>query len=420
VYSIRRFFFPPSIPGEYRSNFIHLYLDIGWFGILSGASINFLSVYATRLGATGFQIGLLSSMAAAVSLVLAIPAGRWLETQNINATVFRASVWYRLGYLLWVPLPWLFNEQAQVWALIVITLIMAIPLTPLAVGFNAVFAAAVPPQWRAHVAAVRNVAFAIAFMLSSLGSGYLLEHLPFPVGYQIVFGIGFLGAALSSLHLYFIKPLPTTSSVLPPRPQPALIKRALSPRLQLQTAIRLDIWNTPFRNTLLVFFAFHLTQYLALPLFPLFQVHQLHLADDQIGLGTALFYLAVLLGSTRLNEMVRNFGHRIVTGISVAGLAMYALLLAFSRNPVEFYWTSILGGLNYAMLLGSYANYLLEEIPIEDRPAYLAWYNVILNASILIGSLTGPLISHAIGLGGALILIALLRFLSGLAILKWG
>ena len=76
--------------------------------------------------------------------------------------------------------------------------------------------------------------------------------------------------------------------------------------------------------------------------------------------------------------------------------------------------------MNYGILIGSYANYLLEEIPIQDRPAHLAWYNVILNASILVGSLTGPLISNAFGLVAALILIALLRFLSGLAILKWG
>lgn len=395
-------------------------MDIGWFGILSGSSINFLSIYATRLGATGFQIGLLSSMAAAVSLMLAIPAGRWLETQNINKAVFHASVWYRLGYLLWVPLPWLFNDQAQVWVLIVIALLMAIPLTPLSVGFNALFAASVPPPWRAHVAGVRNVAFAVAFMFSSLGSGYLLEHLPFPMGYQIVFGIGFLGAILSSLNLYFIKPLPMTTTALPSRPQPASVKKALSPRQQLQTVIRFDIWKTPYRNILLVFLCFHLAQYLALPIFPLFQVRQLHLTDDQIGIGTAFFYLAVLLGSTRLNEVVRNFGHQKVTGLSVAGLAMYPLLLAFSRNATDFYWTSILGGFNYALLIGSYANYLLEEIPIEDRPAHLAWYNVVLNASILIGSLTGPLISNMFGLGMALILIALLRFLSGLAILKWG
>jgi predicted MFS family arabinose efflux permease len=99
---------------------------------------------------------------------------------------------------------------------------------------------------------------------------------------------------------------------------------------------------------------------------------------------------------------------------------MYPLLMALSRNPADFYWTSILGGLNYAMLIGSFANYLLEEIPIEDRPAYLAWYNVILNASILIGSLTGPLVSDALGLVVTLVLIGLLRFISGLAILKWG
>jgi MFS family permease len=420
VYSIRRFFFPPSIPGEYRPNFFHLYMDIGWFGILSGSAINFLNVYATRLGATGLQIGLLTSMAAAVSLALAIPAGRWLETQDINKAVFRASVWYRLGYLLWVPLPWLFSKQAQVWALIVIALLMAIPLTPLSVGFNAVFAAAVPPQWRAHVAGVRNVAFSLAFMLSSLGSGYLLEVLPFPMGYQIVFAIGFLGAALSSLHLYFIQPLQRMSVRLPPRPTPAPIKKALSPQELLQTAIRFDIWKTPFRNTLLVFFAFHLAQYLALPLFPLFQVRTLHLSDDQIGIGTALFYLTVLLGSTRFNEVVRNLGHHIVTGMSVAGLAIYPLMLALSRNPIDFYVTSLMGGLNLALLIGSYANYLLEEIPIEDRTAHLAWYNVILNAAILIGSLTGPLISDAIGLVGALIVVALLRLLSGLAILKWG
>ena len=418
--NLRRRVYPPSIPRAYRSNFLRLYLDIGWFGVLSGSSVNFLSVYATRLGASGVQIGLLSSMAAAVSLVLAIPAGRWLESQNINKAVFRTSIWTRMGYLLWVPLPWLFSADAQVWALIVIALLMAIPLTPLSVGFNAMFAAAVPPPWRAHVAGVRNAAFAIAYVLSALGSGFLLEHLPFPAGYQVVFGIGFIGAVLSSLQLYHIKPLRMASALQPPRPVPAEIKEALSPRQQLQTAIRYDIWRTPFRNTLLVFLAFHLAQYMALPLFPLYQVRQLHLTDDQIGIGTALFYLTVLLGSTRLNQVVRDFGHRRVTGLSVAGLAFYPLLLALSRNPAQFYWTSTLGGLNFALFSGAYANYLLEAIPIHDRPAHLAWYNVVLNASILTGSLAGPLLSQMVGLGTALVVIALLRLCSGLAILRWG
>lgn len=418
--NLRRAIPPVTIPPTYKPLFLHLCLDIGWFGILSGSSINFLSIYAARLGASGIQIGLLSSMAAAVSLLLAIPSGRWLERQDMSKAVFRASILYRLGYLLWVPLPWIFGELEQVWALIALAFLMAIPLTPLTVGFNALFASAVPAEWRAYVAGVRNTVYAITFILSSLGSGFLLDRLPFPEGYQLVFGIGFLGAAMSSLHLYFIKPVEADPDLpneqLPPDPHEA----AVQARSGWRAAMRLDIWRTPFRNVLLVFLGFHTAQYMALPLFTLYMVHGIGLTDDQIGLGTALFYVTVLFGSTQLARTVRRFGHHKVTGASVAGLAVYAFLLAISTAPLHYYVTSLIGGLNYALLLGAYPNYLLEEIPAHDRPAYLAWYNVILNASILAGALSGPLIGDAIGVGEALILVALLRFLSGLAILRWG
>ena len=71
---LSRLFRQSSVPREYRSNFLHLYLDIGWFGILSGSSINFLAVYAARLGASAMQIGLIGAASAAVSLLIAIPS----------------------------------------------------------------------------------------------------------------------------------------------------------------------------------------------------------------------------------------------------------------------------------------------------------------------------------------------------------
>ena len=80
--------FKTDVPEKYRANFINLYFDIGWFGVLSGSSVNFLNIYATRLGANGFQIGLLSAMAAVVSLVLAIPSGHWIQKRPIGKAVF--------------------------------------------------------------------------------------------------------------------------------------------------------------------------------------------------------------------------------------------------------------------------------------------------------------------------------------------
>jgi predicted MFS family arabinose efflux permease len=101
-------------------------------------------------------------------------------------------------------------------------------------------------------------------------------------------------------------------------------------------------------------------------------------------------------------------------------MGLYPLLLTFSKNPLHFYAISMLGGLSWALAGGAFANYMLEHIPAHDRPAYLAWYNVILNASVLIGSLAGPLIANQIGLAAALFLFAAARMLAGIAIWKWG
>jgi MFS family permease len=408
-----------AVPVEYRSNFFHLYMDIGWYGLLSGSAISFLSIYATRIGATGLQIGLIGAMPAVVTLFLAIPVGRWLQKQNTGRAIFWSSITYRVGFLALIFLPTLSNKLEQIWAIIAITFLMAIPLTPLGVGFNALFAEAVPPEYRAHVAAIRNVMLSITFMASSMISGYILEHVTFPLGYQIVFAIGALGAAMSSFHLYFIRPLKADSPFLESKPAPDPV--ILRPYARnLSTTLRLDIWNTRFRNVLFALFAFHLTQYLAIPIFPLYNVHVLNLSDDHIGIGTACFYLTVLLGSTQLRKIAHRTGNKKLTGWSVSALALYPLLLAFSTQVWHFYGLSLVGGLVFAMVSGSYANYMLEHIPSHDRPPHLAWYNVILNAAILIGSLGGSAISDTLGLFGALILVAALRFLAGLAILKWG
>src|SRR5215216_2722198 len=156
-----------DVPSEYRSNFLHLYMDVAWFGILSGSVANFLNIYATRIGATGFQIGLIGAMAAVVTLFLSIPTGRWLQTQNTGKAIFWASVYYRVGYIAFIFLPMLANKQGQIWTIIAITFLMAIPLTTIGVGFNALFAEAVPVEYRAHVAGIRNVTLSITFMITS-------------------------------------------------------------------------------------------------------------------------------------------------------------------------------------------------------------------------------------------------------------
>jgi MFS family permease len=414
VYSISRFFNNPTIPLEYRRNFIHLYFEIAWFGILSGSALNFLNVYAARLGASGLQIGLLGAMPAIVSLLISLPTGAWLQTQPVGKAVFWTAVLSRLGYFLWIPLPWFFGNQGQIWALTIITLVMGIPLCGLSVGFNALFAAAVPVELRAYVMGVRNVVQSLTFILASFTTGLILNRLPFPLGYQVIFGIGFLSAAMSTLHLYFIRPLKEPSNSV------VATLEVRNSHNHWRSTLRLDIWLTPYRKILLVFLGFHLTQFFPYPLFALFTVNELHLTDANIGFGTALFYLTVLLGSTQLSRLEHNIGHHKLTGWGMVGMCIYPIAMAISQNAFHYYLLSIIGGFAWALAGGAYGNYLLERIPENDRPSHLAWYNTILNVGVLIGLMAGPFLANYIGVGVTLILCGIFRLLAGVAVLRWG
>jgi MFS family permease len=365
------------------------------------------------------QIGLIGAMSAMVNLFLAIPAGRWLSKRNTSQAIFRTSVYYRIGFLFFIFIPFFFTAAQQIVAIILITFLMAIPLTPLGVGFNALFAEAVPDNYRAHVAGTRNVVLAVTFIIASLISGFILENTPFPTGYQIVFGIGAFGAALSSYHLYFIKPIKDDKPPRPSDPRPDTPQKTSLPRI-ITSALRMDILSTPFNRVLLALFAFHFTHTLTAPVYPLYNVRVLNLNDNNLGIGQALYYLTMLVGSMQFRRMVGRFGHKKVTAFGVIGMSLYPFLLAFTTQLWQFYAIALIGGVTWAWTNGAYANYMLERIPPDDRPSHLAWYTITLNIAILVGSLGGSAIADNVGLVNALITFGVLRIFAGLYILKWG
>jgi MFS family permease len=425
------------VPQAYRRNFLHLYFDIGWFGVLSGSAVAFLSIYLVRIGATEFQVGLVSAIPAVVSVLAALPSGWWLRDRPVDDAVFWSSVLFRVFYLAWVPLPLLLGPRLQTWAFLVTILVMSVPGTVLAVSFNALFAAVVPPEWRGHVAGVRNAVLALTSVLTSLLCGALLVWLPFPLGYQVVFGVGFLGAAMSCLHLRFLRARPAAAPLNGRAPslgdtaRPGRLRAlgdAMSPGVGLRFLLQPSAWRLPgtrvlrgsFGPVLAALFAFHLTQYLAIPLFPIYWVEALSLTDQQISLGNALFYGFVFLGSTQLGRLSARWGHHRVLVTGTLLMAGYPFLTALTREVGLFLFASVYGGIAWSLVGGALANYILDLVPDDDRPAHLAWYNVALNLAILMGSLLGPLAGRVVGLVPALVVIAILRLLGGLSLWRLG
>lgn len=433
--AITQFFRQDAVPEQHRANFLHLYLDIAWFGILNASTLSFISVYIVRIGATEFQVGLMSAIPAILAIGLSIPAGWWLRNRPVDRATFWTSVLFRMFYIVWVPLPLLFSDPTQVWFVLGITFLMSIPGTALAVGFNALFADTVPPEWRGQVAGIRNALLAVTFIVTSLICGVLLDRVPFPLNYQIVFTLGFLGGAMSSYHLHKIrltgeKPrrvgrtlgdlaMPGLGRVIGDAIRPGVGLRFLT-RLRSLRPPRFNTLRGPFGGVLLMMFMFHLTQYLAIPLFPIYLVDHLGLSDQVLSLGNALFYGSVFIGSTQLAKLVNRLGNHKVTAVGAVLMASYPFLTSLTNGVGLYLVASVVGGFAWSLAGGALGNYLLDKIPAEERPGYLAWYVVISNVSILLGSLGGPLLAEWMGLVSALMLIAAGRLISAVVIWRWG
>lgn len=409
------------VPIENRENFRNLFLDIAWYGILNGSLLSFISVYLARMGASGPQIGFISAAPAITSLIFTLPLGQWLERQPVRQSVFWSSLGQRLFYLPMVFLPVLLPAEGQIWTVIIMTLVMSIPATVVVVGFNSMFADLVPSAWRGYVSGIRNALFAIISTLTNLVCGWILVASPFPTGYQIVFALGFLGAVMSSYHLYRIANQGRTGGwkhLL--EKQPSSSSKIAASAFQPRAGLRFEIVKGPYGKILALLFFFHLFQYFPIPLFPLFTVNYLKLSDQVIGLGTATFSFIVFLGSLQLDRLSRRLGNKRLLGWGIVAMGSYPVLTGMARGVELYLVAAVAGGLAWAMVGGVLYNYLYEKIPENDRSIYLSWYNLVLNAAILIGSLSGPLIAVVADLPVMLIAFGIMRVFAGAAILIWG
>jgi hypothetical protein len=399
-------------------NLRQLYWDVLWFGILAGSTLAFQSVYAVRLGATGLQIGLISAGPAVIGLLITLPSGRWIEGKSLIKVSFQSSIWQRLGYLVLVALPWIFpSPEGQVWGLIWTTLVMSVAGTVLAISFNALFAEVLPPEWRAHVVGRRNIILAISITLTTILSGQILDRVIFPRNYQIVFLAGALGALLSSYHIGRIrKPVQAVEIADPPG-----IKAEADPHeVKRKSLVRFDLLKGPFGIFMLSYLVFYAFQYFPIPLFPIAYVDKLHITDGMIGVGTAIFYGAMMAASFRLGDVSTRYGHRNVLLVSAALFPIFPFLMAIATGPALYFLACLIGGAVNAMLSGAVLNRLMERTPPGDRPAHMTLHNLALNLGILAGALLGPLAAGLVGLQLALFIAAGLRLLAAGLLWLWG
>ena len=395
-------------------NSMHLYFDTAWFGVLTGSTLSFLAIYAARIGATSFQIGMINGAQALVNLGIALPVGLWLARRPVDKSVFASAILQRMFYAVLIFLPILFTQSGEMTAILVTIFVMSIPGTAVSIGFNALFADSVPAYHRGRVAGIRNAVLSITTIAITLICGQILTLVIFPLNYQIVFGIGFFGAAMSTLHLWFVNP------AFPEKHAEEQIKTIPGASGLLKGLLRFDVLQGHFGAKISLLLAFHFVQYLGIAIFPIYQVSILKLSDSVISIGNGFFFVIVFFVSMRLEGLTGKYGYKNILGAGIVLLTLYPAVLSMSHEPVLFYVACAMGGIAWGLAGGALYNYILESAPPGGRAGFLAWYNLVFNAGILLGSLGGPLLANLTNYNIALWIVAAVRLAAGLALLRWG
>jgi len=393
---------PQGLTSTQRKNLTYTQLDALGVGIVNGIAA-FLAVFLTRLGATDFEVGLLSSLSGFTGLFLAFVAGRFLERQrNVVPWYSGARLVVTSAYVLTGLVSLVLPEKATIIAVLIIWALASFPQTLQNVAFNVTMNSIAGPQGRYIFMSRRWSVLGLVSAMATAAASQILERLNFPTNYQIVFIVFSLGGLISFNF--------SRRFVLPDRPpQP---RDAGTPLwLQLKKGVQLVLRERPFVAFAGRRLVYTLGSFLVGPLFTLYYVRQLEASDAWIGAITMIQQAVLLIGYQLWIRLRARWGSRFVLLGTTLALALYPILVALTRHVGLVVVYAAVAGVFQAGLNLVFFDELMKRVPHESSPTFIAIDQTAQNLL----SMTGPLISTAlsahIGIAAMLIVSGGVRLL---------
>jgi MFS family permease len=394
---------------EGQRNFRNVQIDAVGVGVANTAA-QYLSPFLTLLNASNTQVGLLSSMAGLTGLVLAIPAGRFLQNRR------NIIPWYALSRLLYIAsytligiLPFFIPPKATVAAILVIVALASLPQTMLNVCFSVVMNAVAGPTGRFRLMSWRWSIMGFTTGLSAFIAGQLLDRMAFPLNYQIMFIVLSLGGLVSfyfSIHLH----IPDN-----PSPPPKTVARVSDQIRQMLRQVK--------EQPAFVSFSWKRVMYLfgmwtGLPLFTLYYVRDLNASNSWLGSIATAQTMVLMIGYFGWGRVSRRFGSRSVLLLSTLALAVYPFGVAVTQR---FDLLIILAGLSAIMQAGmelTFFDELMKTVPVESSAFFVSIAQTMSYAVNMAAPLIGTFLADQIGIANALLVSGVLRLVGFILFLR--
>jgi len=387
------------------------YVQIDAIGVsIPNVAAPFLPVFLTRLGASNFQVGLLSAMPGVTGLILAIVVGRFLQTRRNIIPWFSYSRLIVIGcYFLTGLITLLLPKEYTVISTLGIWAFATIPSTALAVAFSVVMNAVAGPEGRYTLLSRRWAIFGLTSIVFTFMITRVIDLVAFPLNY----GIMFLGLSLGGLISFYF-----SSHISIPDQSPVLLAKAQSPLDSIKNYATLLSSAPAFVSFSSKRFVYLSALALSAPIMPLFFVKQLGATDSQIGTINMTMTSVMLAGYFFWPWVSRKWGGRTVLLATSLGMVFYPALTAATPNVEMVYIFAAVAGLFQSGLDLVFFDELMKTVPPDYSATFVSLAQSMQYLSAMVAPMLGTFLADYIGLGGALWLSAGLRLIGFLLFLR--
>ncbi len=392
-----------------KENFRNVQFD-GVGVSISNVSAPYLPVFLTRLGASNFQVGLMSSMPGVTGLLMAIFVGRFLQTRR------NIVPWYGLSRLLVIMcyaltglLTFVLAEQYLVVATLAIWAFATIPQIALAVAFSVVMNAVAGPEGRYALLSRRWAIFGLTGVIGTFIVTRVIDLIAFPTNYAVMFLVLSVGGIVS---YYF------SNKIRIPDQQPVTLTPSKSLRERWQNNLALLRSNPAFMSFALKRFVYLSGLALSLPVMPLYYVKNVRATDSQIGTFNMAMTIVMLVGYFMWPLLSRRYSGRFVLLATTFGMILHPALVASTTRVEWIIACSALAGMFQGGLDLVFFDELMKTVPSEYSATFVSLAQSMQYFSTVLAPLLGTWLAGFIGLGGALWLSAGLRLVGFLLFLK--
>lgn len=384
-----------------KQNYRNVQLDAIGVGLASAAA-PFLPVFLARLGASNFQVGLLSSMPGLTGLILAILVGRFLQTRRNIVPWFSLSRLLVLSSYAFTGLIAVFVAEAlAVKSILAVWALATLPQTALAVAFSVVMNAVAGPDGRYNLLSRRWAIIGLTNAVVTFLATQMLDRVLFPLNYQILF----IGLSVGGLISFYF----SSRITLPDQLSPLLVKAGQSLGATLRDYRELLRTNPAFVSFVSKRFVYLSAMALGAPLFPLYYVRQAAATDAQIGAINMTLTLMLMVGYFSWARMSRKRGARFVLLATTLGLTLYPALTA---STIRVEWMIAIAGMAGFLQAGIdlvFFDELMKTVPVEYSATFVSIAQSLQYLSAILAPLAGTFLADTVGLSGALLVSAGLR-----------